>query len=197
MTRSLQPGPLRLRWSRLPGREKNLILLAAVALVLLLVWKLSVSPSLATLRTSTAQSRQQAAQLQQMLALQQQAQALQKQPPLGSDAAFRALGVATKQNYGNAAQLTIVGDRANVTLKNAPADALAEWLVQARTNARSVPLQAQLTRSTAPVTPPAGSSAASSATASSSATSATSAAAASDAGLVAWSGVLVMGLPAR
>ena len=180
MTRSLQTGPLQLRWSRLPGREKNLIRLAALVLMALLVWQFSISPSLTTLRTGKAQSRLQAEQLQQMLALQQQAQALQKQPPLGPDEAFRALGVATKQTLGNAAQLTMVGDRASVTLKNASADALADWLGQARTNARSVPLEARLMRSPVPTAP-----------------AAASGGAAGETGPAAWSGVLVMGLPVR
>ena len=44
----------------------------------------------------------------------------------------------------------MVGERASVTLKNASPDALAEWLIQARLNARSVPLEARLVRNPAP-----------------------------------------------
>ena len=40
----------------------------------------------------------------------------------------------------------MAGERATVTLKDASADALAEWLAQARLNARSVPLEARLVR---------------------------------------------------
>ena len=43
----------------------------------------------------------------------------------------------------------MVGDRATVTLKGAPAETLAQWLTQARSNARTTPLEARLTRSAA------------------------------------------------
>ena len=43
----------------------------------------------------------------------------------------------------------LLGDRVTVTLKGAPADAVAQWLALARTNARAVPVESRLTRSTA------------------------------------------------
>ena len=134
---------LRARWISLPGREKNLIRLATVLILGLLLWQLSIGPSLRTLRTAGAQSQALSAQLQQMQSLQTQAQALQKQPALGADESVRAL---TKQTLGATAQLSVAGERATVTLKDASADALAEWLAQARLNARSVPLEARLVR---------------------------------------------------
>jgi len=158
--------PLRTRWSRMPGREKNLVRLAALLVLGLALWLLSVGPSLRTLRTADAQSRTLDAQLQQMLALQAQAQALQQQPPLAFDDAVRALTAATQQTLGASAQMAMAGDRASITLKNASPDTLAQWLAQARVNARAVPLEARLTRAAA-------------------------------AGSPGWSGVLVMGLPAR
>ncbi len=143
-------APLRARWSRLGRRDKTLIALALVALLALLAWRLSVAPSLATLRSADAQARVLAAQLQRMQALEAQAKALQKQPALGFDDAARALTAATRQTLGATAQLNIAGDRASVTLKAASADALAEWLAQARLNARSQPLEARLERAPAP-----------------------------------------------
>ena len=158
--------PFRARWVSLPGREKNLVRLATLLVLGLLLWQFSVMPSLGTRRTADAQAKALTAQLQQMQALQTQAQALQKQPALGFDEAVRALTAATKQTLGATAQLGLAGERASVTLKDASADALAEWLAQARLNARSVPLEARLVRS-------------------------------STSGSATWSGVLVMGLPAR
>ena len=137
---------LRARWSSLPGREKNLVRLATVLILGLLLWQLSIAPSLRTLRTAGAQSQALSAQLQQMQSLQTQAQALQKQPALGADESVRALTAAAKQTLGTTAQLSVAGERATVTLKDASADALAEWLAQARLNARSVPLEARLVR---------------------------------------------------
>lgn len=142
--------PLRAYWLRLPGREKNLLRLAELLVLALLLWQFSVAPALLTLRTADAQARALGAQLQQMQAMQAQAQALQKQPALAFDDAVRALTTATKQTLGSTAQLGVTGERASVTLKGASADALAEWLVQARLNARSVPMEARLVRAATP-----------------------------------------------
>ena len=158
--------PLRARWARLPGREKNLFRLAALLALAFVLWQFSLAPGLATLRTADAQAKALDAQIQQMQAMQIQAQAIEKQPALGYDEAARALSAATKQTLGATAQLTMAGERASVTLKDASPDALSEWLMQARINARSFVVEARLMRGAAP------------------------------AGTV-WSGVLVMGLPAR
>jgi general secretion pathway protein M len=138
--------PLKARWIRLPGREKNLIRLALLLVLATLLWQFSIAPALATLRTADAQAKALSAQLQQMQAMQTQAQALQNQPAPGFDEAVRALTAATKQTLGATAELGLAGERASVTLKDASPDALAEWLVQARLNARSVPTEARLVR---------------------------------------------------
>ena len=158
--------PLRARWARLPGREKNLFRLAALLALAFVLWQFSLAPGLATLRTADAQAKALDAQIQQMQAMQIQAQAIEKQPALGYDEAARALSAATKQTLGATAQLAMAGERASVTLKDTSPDALSEWLMQARINARSFVVEARLVRGAAP------------------------------AGTV-WSGVLVMGLPAR
>lgn len=158
---------VRARWSSLPGREKNLVRISFLLVVGLLLWQFSVAPSLRTLRTIDAQTKSLTAQLQQMQSLQTQAQSLQKQPALDIEESVRILMSVTKQTLGASAQLSVAGERVTVTLKNASADALAEWLTQARLNARSVPLEARLVRASAPP------------------------------GSANWSGVLVMGLPAR
>ena len=142
--------PLRARWIRLPGREKNGVRLAVLLVLAILLWQFSVAPALVTLRTADAQAKALGAQLQQMQAMQAQAQALQKQPPLGFDEAVRALTAAAQQTLGTTAQLGMAGERASVTLKNASPDALAEWLTQARLNARSVPIEARLVRAATP-----------------------------------------------
>jgi general secretion pathway protein M len=159
--------PIKARWMRLPGREKNLVRLALLLVLAILLWQFSVAPALATLRTADAQAKALGAQLQQMQALQAQAKTSQKQPALGFDEAVRALTAATKQTLGTTAQLGVAGERASVTLKGASPDALAEWLTQARLNARSVPIEVRLVR------------------------------AAAASGTATWNGVLVMGLPPR
>jgi len=145
--------PLRTRWAGLPGREKNLFRLAALLLVAFVLWQFSLAPALATLRTADAQAKTLNAQMQQMQAMQIQAQAIEKQPALGAEEAVRALTAATKQTLGTTAQLAMAGDRASVTLKDATPEALAQWLVQARVNARSYLVEARLVRGTAPTGP--------------------------------------------
>ena len=125
-------------------------LLAGLLVLAFLLWQFSIGPSLATLRSSNAQSRALGTQLQAMQAMQLQAQAVQKQPPLGFDEAVRALTAATKQTLGASAQLVLAGDRASITVKEASPDALAEWLAQARLNARSALIEARLVRASTP-----------------------------------------------
>ena len=142
--------PLRARWAGLPGREKNGVRLIVLLVLAFLLWQFSVAPALATLRTADAQAKALGAQLQQMQAMQIQVQAVQNQPPLGFDEAVRALTAATKQALGTTAQIGVAGERASVTLKEASPDALAQWLAQARLNARSVPVEARLVRGATP-----------------------------------------------
>ena len=147
--------PLQARWRTLAAREKTLILSAAGVVGLVLVWWVLVAPPLATLRQADALQRGLDVQAQKMQVLQAQALVLQAQPKLGRDDALRALEASVRQRLGAGAQLNVLGDRVTVTLKNTPADALAQWLVQARVNARAVPSEARLVRSASPALPPA------------------------------------------
>ena len=84
-----------------------------------------------------------------MTRLQVEAQQLQAQPQTSHSEAVGGLRTALTQRLGTAAQRNVLGDRVTVTLKAAPADATAEWLALARTNARAVTVEARLTRSNA------------------------------------------------
>lgn len=140
------PALLQARWNGISRRERHL-LLAALALVLAAVlWWIGLAPALTTLRAAEGQHRLLDAQLQQMQRLQQQVKTLQAQPRMAVDDARRVLEAAVKQQFGAAAQMTVAGERATVTLKGASADALAQWLAQARLNARAVPAEARLVR---------------------------------------------------
>jgi general secretion pathway protein M len=83
-----------------------------------------------------------------MQRLQQQAKALQAQPPL-TLAESRRLLEASVKTLGPNAQLTVVGERVTLTLKGASADAVAQWLTQARLTARTSPTEARLVRNAA------------------------------------------------
>ena len=140
-------APLQARWTSLERRERTLVGTALSVVALALVWWIAVSPALRTLRQADAQQRALAAQVRQMQSLQAQAQSIQSQPRISRDEALRALESSAKR-MGTVAQLSVAGDRATVTLRNAPADQLAQWLSQARVNARARPSEARLVRST-------------------------------------------------
>lgn len=147
--------PAQSRWHALDPREQVLIRRAALLVGLALAWWVAVAPPLRTLRQAEVQQRSLDGQWQKMQDLRAQAQALQSQPRISHDDARRALEAAVKQRLGASAQFSVVGDRATVTLRNTPGDALAQWLAQARVNARAMPSEARLVRSTANPTGPA------------------------------------------
>lgn len=176
-------APARARWAALAPREQTLVSGAAAVVVLALLWWVAVAPALKTLQNAETQRRTLDAQWQTMQGLQIQAQALQSQPGINQGDALRALESSVKQALGATAQLNVVGDRATVTLRGTSADALAQWLAQARVNARALPSEVRLIRTAAPIPAPAPGAAA-----------AISAAVADDA-VPLWSGSLVLSLP--
>lgn len=140
---------LRARWEGLRPREQAMVAVAALAVAAALVWLVALGPALSTLRTAEVQRRALDAQLQHMRGLQQQAQALQSQPKQGYDEALRALEASIKQSLGTTARTLIAGERVTVTLAGTAPDALAQWLTQARVNARALPGEARLYRNSA------------------------------------------------
>ena len=168
--------PLRAHWQTLAPREQNLVRGAAALVVLALLWWLALAPALQTLRTAPARHATLDAQLQHMHALQAEAQQLQGAPRANPDNALRALQTSVTENLGAGARLNVAGDRATLALKGVPAQTLAPWLAQARSNAKSVPQEAHLVRSN---------------------TNSNGAALSSDGAPARWDGTLVLALPPR
>lgn len=137
---------LRARWNGLAPREQALVGGAVVLLAVVLLWLIAIGPALATLRTAEEQHRTLDAQLQRMRGLQAQAQTLQAQPKQGHEEALRLLELSVRQRLGTSARLVIAGERATITLSGTPPDALAQWLTQARVNARALPGEARIQR---------------------------------------------------
>ncbi|MFT3778012.1 MAG: type II secretion system protein GspM [Ottowia sp.] len=133
-------------WQRMHARERRLVLAAAAVVLLALLWWLGLAPALRTLREAGGQRAALQAQAQRMQQLRLEADALKALPRMTRDEAVRALQAAARQRLGASASLGVVGDRATVTLKDAPAAALADWLADARVNARAAPVEARLTR---------------------------------------------------
>jgi general secretion pathway protein M len=136
-------------WQRLAPREQALVAAAVAVVGLALLWWVLIGPALSTLRSAESQHRSLDTQLQQMLQLQAQAQAMQAQPKQSYDEAIRLLEVSIRERLGASARYSISGERVTVTLASVPSPVLAQWLTQARVNARALPGEARLARNTA------------------------------------------------
>jgi general secretion pathway protein M len=133
-------------WRQLKMSERRLILAAFWVILVALLWLLAIAPALKTIKEAPVQHRALDAKLQSMRALSIEAKTLQNQPKLGLDEAQKALQSAVSQRFGSAAQLNLAGERATLTLKNANPQELAQWLTQARVNARALPGEAKLNK---------------------------------------------------
>ncbi len=140
--------PLMQRWQTLAPRERRLLALAAAVVGLAALWWIALAPALGTLRQSEARHRALDQEWQHMQQLQAQAQELKSSPRMTRQEALQALEAGVRQRLGAAAQLQVQGDRATLTLKGVPAQALADWLTQTRLNARMLPSEAHLSRNT-------------------------------------------------
>lgn len=138
----LQRGQL--AWAALAPRDRWLLGSAFAVALLAALWWVAVAPALDTLRNAESRHRSLDAQLQTMRALAAEAGRLQALPRINSDDSRKALALAVKQRLGGTAQLAVAGERATVTLKGASAEALAQWLAEARSNARTLPTEAHL-----------------------------------------------------
>lgn len=133
-------------WTALPSREKTLLRVAAVLITVLFLWLVALSPAIRTIRAFESTQRAQEAKLQQMLNLQSQAQSMQNLPQVSQAAAVTALEVSIEQTFGNRAEIIFNGNNATVNVRGISAEDLAKWLNSIRTNARTVAVQARLTR---------------------------------------------------
>jgi general secretion pathway protein M len=137
---------LKARWDALAPREKAWVAGTGALVAVVIVWLIAVAPALRTLRTAEEQHRSLDAQLQHMRSLQAQAQALQAQPKQSREEALRLLELSVRERLGTTARSLVSGDRVTITLSGTAPIALAQWLTQARVNARALPSEAHLRR---------------------------------------------------
>jgi general secretion pathway protein M len=140
MTRMPSPGlqGLRARWAQMAPREQRMVTIAAAVVGLALLWMLALAPALRVLRQAPQQHAELDAQLGRMQQLGVQAKSLQAMPQLGYDEALKALQASVFQHLGAGSAVNANAERVSVTLKAVKPEALAQWLVQARSNARAV-----------------------------------------------------------
>lgn len=138
-------GPLRDRWQALAAREQAALRLAAWALAVLALWLLAVQPAWRTLQRAPAEIDAVERQLQTMQSLAAEAQALKATPAVSPGQAAVALQAAS-DHLGDAAKLSVSGDRAVLTVTSIASEPLLAWLGEVRSAARARPVQAQLLR---------------------------------------------------
>jgi general secretion pathway protein M len=136
------------QWRGRAPRERRALALAAAAVLVLLVWWLFVQPAWRTVREAPAQLDSLDAQLQQLQRLAAESQSLKGAAPVTSAQAGLALKAATDR-LGEKGRLTLLGDRATLTLTGVNTEALRGWLQEARSAARVRPVDVQLTRGAA------------------------------------------------
>lgn len=147
-TPALRPAllaPLQARWQTLTPREKNLVAVMLAAVAVLLLWWVAVRPVWRTCREVPPQAELMETQWLQMQRLATEAQQLKGQTPITLAQATEALQAAT-QRMGDAGQLSVVADRATLTVKSASPEQLRAWLGEARQGARTRPTELQLQR---------------------------------------------------
>jgi general secretion pathway protein M len=133
------------RWWQLTRRDRQAALLALTLIGLVVVWFIAIGPALSTLKTAPSQLDALDAQLQQMQRLAVESRELRATPPVTIAQATSALQSATAR-LGNTGRLSILGDRATLTLNSCSGEALRNWLTEARVAARVRPTEMQLTR---------------------------------------------------
>lgn len=138
-------------WMQRSPRERWLLMTASLALALALLWTVGLAPALRTWQEAPAKQAQLDTQTQHMRQLQAQAEALKQTPALSRRDAIQWLESHLSE-LGPKAQLTVQAEHLRLNLQAAPAQALAQWLAQAREQAHARPIQAQLQQSTLPDT---------------------------------------------
>ena len=132
-------------WQSRAPRERQLIVVMAMAVGALLVWLTLLQPALRTLREAPIDLDRLDQQMQQMQLAAGEMQTLRAASPVPAEQAATALRAATAQ-LGERAKLAIQGDRATLTFTGVPADALRAFLGEARSAARARPMEAQLVK---------------------------------------------------
>jgi general secretion pathway protein M len=132
-------------WQTRAPRERQLIVVMAVSVTVLLVWLALIQPALRTLREAPLDLDRLDQQMQQMQLAASEMQSLRAASPVPTEQATTALRAATAQ-LGERAKLAVQGDRATLTFTGIQGDALRGWLGEARSAARARPMEAQLVK---------------------------------------------------
>jgi general secretion pathway protein M len=130
-------------WQARAPRERQLLALAAAAVVVLLVWLVAMQPALKTLRETPVELDALDAQWQQLQLAALESEGLRSASPVPPAQAADALRGATER-LGSKAKLIVQGDRATLSFTGLAFEDLRAWIGEARSGARARPVEAQL-----------------------------------------------------
>jgi general secretion pathway protein M len=109
-----------------------------------LLWFLNISPALQTYQQAPLQLAKLEQQSETLKALQLQALALQKAPRIKAQDASAALPQILANTLGSGAKLNVEATRATLQMTSVSAEALAQFLEEARNQAHALPTEAHL-----------------------------------------------------
>lgn len=133
------------RWHSLPAEQKHRVRLVVAVVALGVLWFLLLAPAWKTLQDAPRQHQSLDRQLEKMQRLQDTLAELQHQTQVSPAAKVQALE-RTLKPLGPGAQLRVTGAQLTLTLKQIPAEVLAQWLVASREQTGMAAVQARLTR---------------------------------------------------
>jgi general secretion pathway protein M len=136
---------LQAAWTARNRRERQALVLVGVLLLVFAVWSIMIQPALRSLRETPAQLDQLEGQMQEIQRLSAESRELRSASPVAVAQATIALKAATDR-LGDAGKITLLGDRATLTLNGVNTEALRGWLTEARSAARARPVEATLVR---------------------------------------------------
>lgn len=134
-------------WQTLAPRERSMVVVVAIVLVVFIVWLIAVQPALRTLRETAPELDRLELQLQQMQIAALESETLRGASPVPATQAAEALRAATER-LGGKGKIQIQGDRATLTFTGVQFGGLRTWLGEARSGARARPVEAQLLKGT-------------------------------------------------
>lgn len=142
-------APMHAFWQQRSLRERRALQWAAVVLGLAAIWSVALAPALRTWQEAPNKQIELDRLTQQMQQMQAQARQWQASPVISRAQAIAWLQAHAK-DLGPDAQLQVQGELVQLSVQAAPADALAEWIGQAREHARAKPVQAQMQQTSSP-----------------------------------------------
>ncbi len=131
------------KWAAMAPRERRIATVALWLVAVTLVVMVGIRPAWKTLKEAPAKIQQLDVQLEEMRQLAEESQGLRQRPPVPPAQAEAALK-SVSERLGEAAKLTIQGDRATLNLNKVSGEELAAWLDEARGAARVRPVEAGL-----------------------------------------------------